>query len=300
LQREAGPFYKARDLLETLRVAGHHDQQYVRGAQPAKGFEQRAFLAFPGARGDENLALRPEAVTETGAEGQHRGRWCDVELDVACDHQVAGAQFGHAAAVAFGLGADGAQAGEGVAGQAADAPVAPGRALRQAGIDHGQRGIAVPAAFDQVWPQFGFHQDADARMEVAQETPDCPRHVVGQVDALHPRGELAEEFCCSGPAGGRHVGQQQAVVRVGFQQGMQQRGAGAGFAYGYGMQPDHRPGHAGPVASDPFTQVLQVFGLAACAPGQAQQDQRGGQIPDGGVKRSKDQGDRGCSRGLEV
>jgi hypothetical protein len=115
------------DLVEALGVARHQHQQHLRWAQPGEGFQQGAFLALAGAGGQQDLA-RAEAVAELGAQGQQGFRRGDVELDVAGDLHVAGAQGAHAVAVGLGLGADGRQVGEGVAGQA-PAGRSPGRTL---------------------------------------------------------------------------------------------------------------------------------------------------------------------------
>ena len=81
------------------------------------------------------------------------------------------------------------------------------------------------------------------------------------------------------------------MIRVGLEQGVEQGRAGAGFAHRYRVQPDHRPGHLRCVAAHAFAQMLQVFRLAARAPCQAQADKGRGNIPDGGVKVSENQGD---------
>jgi hypothetical protein len=121
LHLEAGALDQLGDLVEAVGVAGHQHQQHLGRAHPGEGFEQRAFLALAGARGEQDLALRPEAVAEVGGQRLHGRRRGDVELDVAGDHHVAGAQVGHALAVGLGLRADGRQVGEGLAGEAADA-----------------------------------------------------------------------------------------------------------------------------------------------------------------------------------
>jgi hypothetical protein len=79
--------------------------------------------------------------------------------------------------------------GEGLAGEAADAAVALAERADRRALTIAS-GVPVWWQAHQVGPQLGFHQDADARVEVPQEARDRPRDVVGQVGALHPRGEL--------------------------------------------------------------------------------------------------------------
>jgi hypothetical protein len=48
-------------------VAGHQHQQHLGRAHPREGFEQRAFLALAGARGEQDLALGPKRLRKSAA-----------------------------------------------------------------------------------------------------------------------------------------------------------------------------------------------------------------------------------------
>ena len=79
------------------------------------------------------------------------------------------------------------------------------------------------AGVHQIGPQLGFHQDADAGVEMSQKTRDRPGEVVGQVSALHPGGEVAIQLCGGSAAGRGHVGEEHPVVGIGVEQGVDER-----------------------------------------------------------------------------
>ncbi len=136
---------------------------------------------------------------------------------------------------------------------------------------------------------------------MVQEACDGPGKVVGQVGTLHPGAQVAEDLGGGGPAGGGHVGEQQAAVGMGIEQRMHQGCAGPGFPHRHGMEPDEGADHGRRIAPKALPHVLQVFRLAARTPSQAQTNQRYGQVPECGVKETEYQrGAPGACRSLKV
>ena len=113
----------------------------------------------------------------------------------------------------------------------------------------------------QIGPDLGFHQDADAGLEVIQKTPHRRRRVPG-LPALHVA--RLQQAGTLQPAGGGAMGEQQAHARQSLAQARQQRRSGAGFAQRYGMHPDGiaiaRPGLSG-IVSKALRHGLQVARL---------------------------------------
>ena len=174
----------------------------------------------------------------------------------------------------------------GILHQAAEAPAAPQRAFRQARVDQRHRHPAG-AGGDQVGPDFGLHQDADARLEVAQEAPDHEDGVVRQVGLHQALAMLAEQRGPGGAAGRSHVGKHDAAVGPGLHQGVDQRFGRARLAHRHGMHPDavarRRPLAVKAQALGP---VLAVARFLEAAPPQPAQHQRQGQPPQDGIQQA--------------
>ena len=92
---------------------------------------------------------------------------------------------------------------------------------------------------NQVWPDFGFHQQAQTRFEMVQKPINRRRAVPGlpslNVSWLAYGFEQCSPFFVSSS---RAMREQQAKGRVLSAQGLQQNGGSAGFAQGHSMNPD--------------------------------------------------------------
>jgi len=83
------------------------------------------------------------------------------------------------------------------------------------------------AVLDQVWPDLGFHHDADLRPETAQEALHRERKIVGQITATDA---VAEQLDAGLAAGRRGVSEQDAVRGMALTQRLDQGLRGAGLA----------------------------------------------------------------------
>ncbi len=104
-----------------------------------------------------------------------------------------------------------------------------------------------------------------------QEAADRERIVVGQVGA---QDALAKQVGAGLATGGRHVGEQQVVVRMAGKEPLHQRLGSPGLANRHRVQPNHRPAGVDAVAPEALADVFQVLGLAPRPPGQAQRNKR--------------------------
>ena len=109
------------------------------------------------------------------------------------------------------------------------------------------------------------------------------RQVVGQVGLVQAWSELGDQLRADGAAGGRHVGEQQTVLRIVGEQRLDQRFGGAGFANGDDVQPEQRADRACRIASVALGQMMQVFRLPTGSPEQAEPYERLGEVEAQGV-----------------
>ena len=162
------------------------------------------------------------------------GRPGDVVFGVAAHQHVFRADAAQAFGIGFGLGEHAAEGLQGGGKQGRPAAVALCGLLGEAGVgqEHGQIGRA--AGGQQVRPDFGFHDDAEARLMLGEEG-GCPsRVVVGQVAALG----IGKQALGGGAAGGRHLREQQRGIGKTAAQSLHQRHGGSGFAHRHGVHPN--------------------------------------------------------------
>ena len=109
-----------------------------------------------------------------------------VELDRASDldRLRARAQIAEALGFGFGLHREQAHFSEHRRGQLAEATIAPRRSLGQSTVGQRHRNPAFGTLMNVVRPQFGFQDQGQAGLEVAEEAVDAARHVVRQVDVV--------------------------------------------------------------------------------------------------------------------
>ena len=133
-----------------------------------------------------------------------------------------------------GLGIAAAQAGQRRCHQRADFQIALLRFFRQPRVGQKKRHAGLAAAVHQIGPDFGFHQNAQARAVFIEKLADIGGLVVRQIAALR----IGKKLLGSGAAGGRHLGEQQRRIgKILFQRGRQRHG-GAGFPHRHGMYPN--------------------------------------------------------------
>ena len=97
--------------------------------------------------------------------------------------------------------------------------------------------IPLGSEADEVWPDFGFHEDDEARADVIESTADIGGGVVGKVavnGALRVLGVVLGDLCAAGRGG---TGKPEIVVGVSGEQGVQQWANGKEFTNADGMYP---------------------------------------------------------------
>ncbi len=228
-------------------MARHQQQQHVRrqrGAGLAEGVQDQRFLALARA-GAQQHRTGADMGAQRGARGQRRLRHHHVKLDAAGDGHIGHAQRTHAGRIGLGLRRHQRYATCRVDQQAAKARRLAQRALRQAGVGQHHRHLRAHALADQVGPYFRLHQDADAGLEMADETAHHAGHVIRQIGLHQPRAMPGEQRLAGGAAGRGHVGQHDAAGRILRQQRVDQRLGSARFTHRHGMHPDRQRRSAG-------------------------------------------------------
>lgn len=248
--------------LKAFGVARNDDEQAVGGAvwlllpsaQDEFGFVAAVF--FAGAGGDPDGAGADELAQGLGLGGGF-GRRGDVVFGVAADLDVGGAELLQPAGISGGLGINGGERLQGGGDEGADALVAALRLFGQAGVGEEQGNVVAAAGGNQVGPDFGFHQNAAAGLVFAQKLFDPVGTVIRQIAALG----VWIECLGGGAAGGGHLGEQQRGLGQVLLQGVNQRGGGTGFAYGYGMNPDSMAYGVGMGLAEAFALVQGIVGI---------------------------------------
>ena len=198
-------------LLEALRMARHDDDEQVGDADSGKRFHDQRFLAFPGAGGEEYRACSPEPFAQVFPQADRAWRYFHIEFQVAGNFHRRCAQFDQPACIRPGLGGNRRQGLQAVAAESLEAAIFARRFFRHPRVDQQQRYPGFLAGLHQVEPDFGFHQQPDFGLEVAEKALHRKREVVGQVALQHT---VAEQLPAGFPTGGGHVGEQDAVPGI--------------------------------------------------------------------------------------
>ena len=127
---------------------------------------------------------------------------------------------------------------------------------------------------------------------MAEETGDRPRIIVGQVslDDL-----IAVDLLPGVAAGRRHAGEQDAMLRPARLQAFDQGLGSARFPNRDGMHPDQLARHRLAVKTIALAKVVQILGLLAATPQQAQPDQRRDQVKQQRIEETRHQPSASCN-----
>ncbi len=261
--------------VKALGVTGDQDQQGPGQLRqnPAMHLQQGLLLAFMGAGRDPDRSIgSPKMAHEFGAILQTRGL-TQVKLDAARDLHPCRrhAQVDEALGVGAGLGRDQGEAGEGLTGEATQAPIAPGGTGGEAAIAQDHRDTAPLADPQHVGPDFGLHDQYLAGPDAIQEAIEDGGQVIGDIDMTDPI--LEEGAQPLGPrrrGGGDHDSQIGVLIEEILDEGR----SGLGLPHRYGMNPE--PGRQGLVAieAEPLPPALAI-GRGPPAPPQEPQQGEG-------------------------
>ena len=150
-----------------------------------------------------------------------------VKLEIAKNSDLVRTQLAEVRRVGISLCQYGGQRAVGGPRQRRHAQRFLQRLLRQTAVDQDHRHGATLRFGQQVRPDFGFHQQAQAWLEVVEK----PRHrsrAVPRLPDLHVAS--LQQRSPLGAAGGRAVREQNAQAGVCFAQGFQQHSRRARFA----------------------------------------------------------------------
>ncbi len=290
-EREAAAAQERRHLVEALRMARHDHGQRAGERRARQRVQNQRLLAFARARREEHQA-RAEQAPELAAAGDQLGRRRDVELEIPGHLGAARAERGEPRGVGLGLGRNRREVRERFPRQRPDATVALGGPLRKPCVREQHGHARAPAFAQEVGPDLGLHHDAETGAEVRDEPPHCPRQVIGQE---REGGEFAVQARRRFAPGGRHVRQNQRVIRKARPEGVHEGLCGARFAERHRVDPDDRPRRAGAVTPEALADVPPVAGLLAPAPPKAQRDVRQREMQRDVVERAEHQASAGAT-----
>ena len=129
-------------------------------------------------------------------------------------------------------------------------------------------------------PDFGFHQDAEARAVFVEKLRHIIGTVVGKVAALRVGKQFFRRFAPRR----RHLGNQQRRVGKAAAQAADERFGGARFAHGYGVQPDGVLQRRGMRTAEAFVPIVEIGGVFDGAAAEVAADKRRGDLPKGAVQ----------------
>lgn len=127
---------------------------------------------------------------------------------------------------------------------------------------------------DERRPDFRFHENDGARLNVGKEAADGARSVVGQVAVAGAFGGFGMKALDLRATGGGGAGDPQGVGRVGLQIGVKQRTNGKKFADGDGMYPERIGKCNGKMTGEALGDVPAVGRIFARFPQKANECQR--------------------------
>ena len=198
-----------------------------------------------------------------GDVGRQRGRGRGLVFEVGGDGDVGGrhAQFAEAAGIVAGLRVH-LQVGERFAQQAAGVTVVSAQGFGgEAGVGEDDRDARAGGAADEVWPDFGFHEDERAWPDVGEDAAAVGNGVVGQVavgDALRVVRLVLGDLCAAGRGG---AGEPEVAVGSGGEEAIEQRADGKEFADADGVYPEAVRQGRGEAAGEAFAEVAAVGGV---------------------------------------
>ena len=184
----------------------NHHRARMRHPQVLKGLQQQWLLALDRAAAYQHWAgafCRQRLAK--ALDNRRRERQTHVEFKISRDLNV------------LGVGADGLQPGA-IGGRLrqkqvdvyqhppqgpAKAAIVRPRPVGDARVDHRDARPAGMRQPQKVWPEFGFREHQQLRLQLSQIGPDCERKVHGEVEDVRFAKALAGE-CLSGVGGGRH------------------------------------------------------------------------------------------------
>ena len=233
-----------------------------------QGVENQRFFPLARAGGEKDRAIPSKLGSELFSQRQHILWHQAVEFEVAGDAHFFRAQRLEPPGIVFGLGGNPCQAAKCGAGQRREPAITARGFCRQTGIDQIDGYPIFLARLHKVWPQLGFHENADNGTKMAQESMHRPGKIVRQV-SLQQR--VAEQIFSSLTPGGSGVGEQYPVPGIMSAQKLNQGFGRAGFADGNRVQPNQRVWIKLLIKTQALADVPQILGLAARAPQQMQQ-----------------------------
>ena len=216
---------------------------------------------------------------------------CDVELQVARHAHTRHTERAIAIGIIRRLRQHGGQLCIRLACGIAQARCTPMTARRQTPVDEHHRHAGGVGTLDQHRPDLRLHQQAETRLEVAQEPVDGTRQVIRQIRlddaAIALRGKLGARAA----AGRRHVREQHGMVRKAREQRIDERLRGTRLTNRHGMHPQQRAIWicARGVEPEPLANVLAIAGLLATTPPQAQQCDRQRNAPQQAIQEAQHQ-----------
>ncbi len=259
-------------------------------AQAAVQVDHRLLLAIVGTGGDPHRACGRYPRMELFDEALHVRRG-DVELQVAQGLHLAGLgpQLHEALGIVLRLRRHAGDGAQRTADQCRQQPVATQRAGGQAGIEDVDRNAAVAAAEQHVRPQFGFQDQRQAGLEMAEEAVDAARHVVWQVDVVQ---RVAPQRAHALGAGRGDGGDDPADVRALLAQCVDQRRGGIDLAHRDRVQPHPRLAGRLRIGGIAFVPAPEVLTDPEAAPDQVVHGDRQQDVEHDRVQAAQDPLDR--------
>ena len=241
--------------------------------QRGVGVQQRLLLAGMRAARDPDGPRSDVSQPQLAALAD--ARFCDlhVELDVA-DHMGSSAvraEGDEALGILRTLRRDEGAGRHRGSEKRSETAVSGDRSWRQARIGEHHGHVSAPALVEQVGPQFGLHDEAQAWSNSRQEAAYRSRRIVGQEAHIDV---VAEQRQRARPARRCRGGQDEGHRRMARAQLANQRCRCAHFAEGHRMQPEAHRCARGAARGRPPTEALEQTGpMAAIAQATAQRRQ---------------------------
>ncbi len=279
-------------LREALGMPGRPQQQQV-GVLPAQApmqIDHRLFFTIMGTGGDPHRPPGRHAGMELLDEVLHVRR-SDVELQVAQRLHLLrrGTQLHETLGIVLRLRGHAGDRAQRAADQRRQQPVAPQRTCREARVEDVDRNATVTAAEQHVRPQFGFQDQRQAGLEVAEEAVDAAGHVIRQVDVV--QGVAPQRTHALG-AGRGDGGDDPADVRSLLAKRVHQRRSGIDFAHRDRVQPDPRLAGGLGIGGIALIPAPEVFTDPEAAPDQVVHGDRQQDVEHDRVQAAQDPFDR--------